>query len=506
MIHPQYVILIPLVGAAAIVAAARHPNVRETITLVTACSLILAVLSYVPLVLAPGFWIETWPHAVFEPFEMVSGLPVAFHVEPLGLCFALIASILWLINSLYAIGYVRANRLRMQTRFYTWIALSIFSVMGVAFAGNFLTLFIFYECLTLATFPLVAHSGTPGAIAAARTYLGTLVLTSSSFLLIALIGTYTLAGDVAFVPQGVMADYVHLGRSEATLVLGLFIFAVLGINKAALMPFHRWLPGAMVAPTPVSALLHAVAVVKTGVFSILKISLYLFGPELLLSRGFTDWLVYLACFTTLSASLVALFQDNLKRRLAYSTIGQLAYIVLATALLARWSVMAAVLHMVAHALGKITLFFVVGAIYTKTRKTEVSQLNGIGRTMPWTMIAFGFGALGMIGLPPTFGFISKWYLLSGAIAAGSWLVVWVLIISTLLNAAYFLPILYRAFFLAPESVSRPLARVHWDKNEEAPRTMLIAIGLTSGLNILLFFVPGVVVTLAEQLSRGVFLP
>lgn len=506
MIHPLIIIMIPLLGAIGILLSIQHPNIRETITIFTASVLIIAVLGYLPPVFQVDFWAAQWPHAVFEPFEMVSGLPIAFQVEPLGVTFALLASVLWLVNSLYAISYVRANHLRMQTRFYVWFALSIASVMGVAFSGNFLTLFIFYECLTLATFPLVAHSGTPGAISAARTYLGMLVLTSSLFLLIALIGTYTVTGQVAFVPHGIITEYGNTGAREAAVVFILFVFMVLGINKSALMPLHRWLPGAMVAPTPVSALLHAVAVVKTGVFSILKVTLFIFGSEFLLKKGFADWLVYLACFTTLCASLIALFQDNLKRRLAYSTISQLAYIIIATALLSQVSIMAAVLHMVAHAIGKITLFFVAGAIYTTTHKTEVSQLNGIGRKMPWTMVAFAIGALSMIGLPPTFGFISKWYLISGAVSAESWLVVAVLVISTGLNAAYFLPIVYRAFFLPPTADVRVQSRIYWHEKGEAPLFMMVAIGATTVFNVLLFLFPGYVVILAGQLAKGVFLP
>ena len=264
-----------------------------------------------------------------------------------------------------------------------------------------------------------------------------------------------------------------------------------GIGKAALMPFHRWLPSAMVAPTPVSALLHAVAVVKAGVFCVVKVLVYVFGLVALASL--TDWLVALAGFTILAASVVALRADNLKRRLAYSTVSQLSYVVLAVALLAPLSVVGAVFHIAAHALGKITLFFAAGSIYTAAHKTEISQLDGIGRRMPWTMGAFAIGALSMIGLPPAAGFVSKWYMLSGAMAGAHWLAVAVIVGSTLLNAGYFLPILHRAFFRPPtaEDLSHP--------HGEAPLPMVIALCLTAAGTVALFFLPDVPLALAQQL-------
>ena len=263
-----------------------------------------------------------------------------------------------------------------------------------------------------------------------------------------------------------------------------------GIGKAALMPFHRWLPAAMVAPTPVSALLHAVAVVKAGVFSVVKVIVYIFGIDTLARAGITDWLMGVAGFTIVAASVVALKSDNLKRRLAYSTVSQLSYVVLAAALLAPLSIVGAVLHIAAHALGKITLFFAAGAIYTAAHKTEVSQLDGIGRRMPWTMAAFAIGALSMIGLPPAAGFISKWYMLSGAMAGSHWVAAAVIVGSTLLNAGYFLPIVYRAFFLAPEAGHAA--------HGEAPWPMVIALTATAIGTVLLFFLPDVPLALARQ--------
>jgi multicomponent Na+:H+ antiporter subunit D len=295
-----------------------------------------------------------------------------------------------------------------------------------------------------------------------------------------------VASTTDFRVGGILAG--HLAGPGLIGLLALFMF---GIGKAALMPFHRWLPAAMVAPTPVSALLHAVAVVKAGVFTVVKILVYVFGIGTL--AGATDWLIGVAGFTILAASVVALRADNLKRRLAYSTVSQLSYVVMAAALLAPLSVLGAVFHIAAHALGKITLFFAAGSIYTAAHKTEISQLDGIGRRMPWTMAAFAIGALSMIGLPPAAGFVSKWYMLSGAMAGAHWLAVAVIVGSTLLNAGYFLPILHRAFFRAPsaEDAAHP--------HGEAPLPMVIALTLTAAGTVALFFLPDVPLALAQQL-------
>jgi len=266
-----------------------------------------------------------------------------------------------------------------------------------------------------------------------------------------------------------------------------------GIGKAALMPIHRWLPAAMVAPTPVSALLHAVAVVKAGVFSVVKIVTYIFSPALLFEILEVNVLLYIAGFTIIVASIIALQADNLKRRLAYSTISQLSYVILATALLVPISIMGAALHILAHAFGKITLFFAAGSIYTATKKTTISELDGIGKAMPWTMGAFAIAALSMIGVPPTAGFLSKWYILQGAFTVESWFAVSVIVISTLLNAGYFMPIIYAAFFKKPA-----------DGNDlsynEAPLAIVIALTLTAVITILLFFFPDTPLQLLEQLS------
>ncbi len=473
---------LPLAGAAGIVAARLRPNLREATTLWCACALFGCVALLVPLVLAGG-------RPELRGFEAMPGLAIVFRVEPLGMLFACLASSLWIVNSVYSIGYMRGNQEQHQTRFYVCFALALFSVMGIAFSANVFTLFIFYELLTLVTYPLVTHHGSTEARNGGRVYVGLLLGTSILFLVPALVYTWHLAGSTDFRPGGIMPAGVSAGALLALLVLYMF-----GIGKAALMPFHRWLPAAMVAPTPVSALLHAVAVVKAGVFCVLKVAVYVFGLELL--AGSTDWLALVAGFTIIAASVVALNADNLKRRLAYSTVSQLSYVVLAVAVLAPLSVVGAVLHIAAHALGKITLFFAAGAIYTASHKTEVSQLDGIGRRMPWTMTAFAIGALSMIGLPPAAGFVSKWFMLSGAMAASHWLAVAVIMASTLLNAAYFLPIVHRAFFRAP--APGDAGAVHG----EAPLPMVLALSITAGGTLAMFFWPDVPLALARQMLGG----
>lgn len=488
MLAPEQAILaalvVPLVGALLIALAGRMPNLREGITLVTAALLLSCVLSLLPAVLAGE-------RPSISLFTLLPGLDVAFTVEPLGMLFALIAAGLWIVNSLYSIGYMRGNNEAKQTRFYVCFALALAATMGIALAGNLFTLFIFYEVLTLVTYPLVTHHGTDVARKGGRVYLGLLMGTSIVFLLPALIYIWHLTGTTDFTAGGILAG--KLGHAE---MAGLLALCMFGIGKAALMPVHRWLPAAMVAPTPVSALLHAVAVVKAGVFSVVKVIVYIFGIDNLAQAGIggaADWLVVVAGFTIIAASIVALNADNLKRRLAYSTVSQLSYVVMAVAVLAPLSVIGAALHIAAHAVAKITLFFAAGAIYTAAHKTEVSQLDGIGRRMPWTMAAFTIGALSMIGLPPAVGFISKWYMLSGAMAAQHWLAVTVIAASTLLNAGYFLPIIYRAFFVAPAHDA------HAHAHGEAPLPMVIALTLTAAATVALFFLPDVPLSLARQL-------
>jgi multicomponent Na+:H+ antiporter subunit D len=466
-------VFIPAAAAALVAALRRRPNLREAVSLAAAALTFAVMVLFIPEILQGGR-----PRLVLG--EMMPGLELVLELEPLGLLFALIASGLWLVSGVYSIGYMRGNAEEHQTRFYVCFALAIASAIGVALAGNLLTLYLFYEALTLITWPLVTHHGDDEARRGGRTYLGLLLASSLLFLLPAMAATWWIAGTLDFSPGGILQGKVSGGA--AAVLLALYAF---GIGKAALMPIHRWLPAAMVAPTPVSALLHAVAVVKAGVFSIVKVVVYVFGLDF--GADAFAWLPWVAGFTVLAASVVALRSDNLKRRLAYSTVSQLSYVVLAASILTPLSLAAAALHIAAHAFGKITLFFAAGAVYTAAHKTEVSQLDGVGRRMPWTFAAFGVGALSMIGLPPAGGFVSKWYLVSGALEAGHWLALGVIVASTLLNAGYFLPIVYRAFF----------REANGEAHGEAPVSMVLALVATAALTIAMFFWADVPLALAR---------
>ena len=384
-----FCVALPLVAAAPIAALGRSPNLREALTLATAAALFLSVATLVPAVAA-----GERPAAVL--LTMLPGLAIAFRVEPLGMTFAMIASFLWFVTSLYSVGYMRGHGEKRQSRFYAYFAIALGSTMGVALAGNMLTLFVFYEILTLSTFPLVTHHGTDKARRAGRVYLGILLGTSIGLQLLAVIWTWREAGTLDFTAGGILG-----GRADDATVAILLVLYVFGIGKAAVMPFHRWLPAAMVAPTPVSALLHAVAVVKAGVFTVLKVAIYIFGIDTLAGTVTSDWLAYAAAATILIASLVAMTKDNLKARLAYSTISQLSYVVLGALLASGIGAVGGAMHIAMHAFGKITLFFCAGAILVASHKTEVSQMRGLGRAMPITFTAFLVASLSIIGLPPT---------------------------------------------------------------------------------------------------------
>jgi multicomponent Na+:H+ antiporter subunit D len=497
-LSPILAIAVPLIGAFLIAFAGQWPNLREATTLVTAVVLLWVVGNLQNFVEA-----SPTPGGAETLVEVVPGMPLAFHIEPLGMIYALIASSLWILNSIYSIGYMRGNNEKHQTRFYVCFALSIASVMGIAFSANMFTLFVFYEALSLATFPLVTHKGSPEALRSGRVYLGILMGTSVCLMLPAMVATWVYTGTLDFTQGGVFAQPLAEGVLSPALFGLIFAMYMYGVGKAALMPAHRWLPAAMVAPTPVSALLHAVAVVKAGVFSVVKISVYIIGVDQLRLYDQGGWLIYVAGGSIVIASFIALFQDNLKRRLAYSTVSQLSYITLGAALLFPISVRAAALHIAAHAFGKITLFFAAGSIYTAAHKTNVSELDGIGRKMPWTMGAFTIGTLSMIGLPPTAGFISKWYLMNGAWTAQSKFAIAVLFASTLLNAAYFLPIVYRAFFRKPpDHHDHGHDHGHHDHHDhgEAPLPIVIALTCTAAATLVMFVHPDLFAGYAQMLA------
>jgi multicomponent Na+:H+ antiporter subunit D len=485
-------LLTPLCGAAGILLLRNKANLREAVSLFAAAILFGLILMLLPVAV-------NGDQFALQLFEFLPGIGFAFHVEPLGVAFALVISFLWFITVLYAIGYMRAHGEENQTRFYVFFALAIAATIGGAFAANLLTLYFFYEALTLATYPLVTHGGKDSDRAGGRTYLAILLGTSLIFLLIAMAWTYTLTGTLTFVQGGVFAaaDGLVPGLSPALLAL-LFALFLFGTGKAALMPFHLWLPAAMVAPTPVSALLHAVAVVKLGVFAILKITVYIFGINALTQFDAASTMQYVAAATLLIAAVLALREDNLKRRLAYSTISQLAYIVLAATLANQLSLVAGGMHIAAHAFAKITLFFCAGTILVSLHKTAVSELRGIGRRMPITLTAWIVASLCVIGLPLTGGFWSKWYLAYGAWDAGEPVMMVVVLLGSLLAVGYLLPPVIRAFESDPTvAVAAPTeVRVI-----EAPLWSLVALSITAAMTVVLFFTAQPVFRFLEAFVR-----
>ncbi|NPV26237.1 MAG: monovalent cation/H+ antiporter subunit D family protein [Firmicutes bacterium] len=522
--RPIYAVLVSLGAVALIGVSSKRPNLREFWTLIAAVLKFSIVVSMLPIILQ-GKIIE------YFLLTVVPGLEVKFRVDALSMIFALIATGLWIVASVYSIGYMRSLNEHAQTRFYMFFAVALLAATGIAFSGNLFTMFIFYEILTLSTYPLVAHQQTREATEGAQKYLAYLLGTSILFLLPAIFLTYYYAGSLEFSNHGILVN--HVPNVMVGIILVLFIA---GLAKTALMPLHSWLPAAMVAPTPVSALLHAVAVVKAGAFAVIRVVLYVFGVDLLKNLGLGVILAYFASFTIIVASIVALRQDRLKLRLAYSTISQLAYVVLGVALLTPSSIVGSILHIVVHAFGKITLFLAAGAIYVATKKVYVSELDGIGRKMPLTMGAFAVAAISMIGIPPLGGFISKWYLSLGALEAQQLLVIVVLLISSLLNAGYFLPIIYAAFFkeaLPTENqqqdqlstvreLPKPiLTAAHLGivatqpdsfrqasvfskiRANEAPLLMVIPLLITAGAVIVLFFWPSLFLTLARMVVAAV---
>lgn len=475
------IMLLPLLAAVFIhLAGDRRPNLREAVTLLTAAIVFILLLP-----LAESVMQGERPEWVLA--EWLPGMPVAFRLEPLGMLFALVAGFLWIITSIYSIGYMRGHHEQNQTRFYICFALAITFAMGVAFSANLLTLFIFYELLTLSTYPLVAHAGTDKAKRGARMYLGMLLGTSICFLLLAILWTWQLTGTLDFVPGGILDGTA----STATLSILLLLF-FFGVGKAALMPFHGWLPAAMVAPTPVSALLHAVAVVKAGVFTLMKVAVYIFGTDLLHTLPATEFLTWVAAATILLSSLIAMTKDNLKARLAYSTIGQLAYVTLGALLATSSSIIGGSMHIAMHAFGKITLFFCAGAIMVATHKSAVSQMRGIGWAMPVTMAGFFIGSLSIIGVPFGGGTWSKWYLAMGTLENDELALLAVLMISSLLSIAYLLVIPVRAFFSEP-ATDEPL--------HDAPVACRIAIAITALGCLALFLFPGPLLQLTSMIGK-----
>ena len=377
--------------------------------------------------------------------ELLPNLELVLRAGPLSLFFVSLSTLLWLVTTVYAIGYLEGSPHR--SRFFGFFSLCVTATVGVALSGNLITFLLFYELLTLSTYPLLVHRGTEAARKAGQTYLRYTIF-GGALLLLGTVWLYSLTGTLEFTPRGFLGG-IDEQYHPALIIIFILLIAGLGV-KAALFPLHGWLPQAMVAPAPVSALLHAVAVVKAGAFGIVRVVYDVFGVEFASDLGVTAPLAWLAAFTIIYGSLRALYQDDLKRRLAFSTVSQVSYITLGVAIAGPIAAIGGVVHLVHQGLMKITLFFCAGNLAETLGIHKISEMNGVGRRMPWTMSAFTIGAFGMIGAPPVAGFVSKWYLGFGALDAGQGWVLVVLAGSSLLNAAYFLPVLHAAWFREPQ--------------------------------------------------------
>lgn len=490
-IKPLIAVLVSLAAVPLIMKSGNRPNLREFWSILAGVIKFSIVMSMVPAIFA-GNTIE------YTLVSFYQGIDIKFRVDALGMLFATVSSFLWIVTSFYSIGYMRANKEHAQTRYYACFAISLSSAIAVAFSANLITLFVFYEILSLATVPLVGHKETPEAQEGARKYFLYLLSLSKTFLLSGIIIVYMIAGTTDFTSHGLLSN-----APGSTLLFVTFFLFLFGFAKCGIMPVHNWLPSAMVAPTPVSALLHAVAVVKVGVFSVLRVVFHIYGIDLMSRLNIGITAAYVASFTIIVASIIALTKDNLKARLAYSTVSQLSYIILGAVLLTPSSMTGGIIHIANHAFSKITLFFCAGSIYSSAHKTEISQLTNIGKKMPWTMAAFFIASLSMIGVPPVAGFVSKWYIAIGSIEAKELPILLFLLASTILNAAYFLPITYKAFFVKDEAASQlqhDPGHGHHEDIKENPM-IVVPLVLTAIISVIIGIYPNYFLSLAQEVIR-----
>jgi multicomponent Na+:H+ antiporter subunit D len=475
-------VLAPLLGAGLVMVAGKRPNLREACSLLAAVALFGVTASLIP-------DIRAGKKLAYTLFPLLPGLSFRLRADALSMIFAVSASFLWVLTVFYSAGYMRGLKEHAQTRFSACFALALFGAMGCAFADNLLTLYLFYEIVSVCTYPLVAHHQDEEGYAGGQKYLIYLTTAAKGLILPAMVVIYVLSGTLDFahnINTGILPANMHHG-----LVTALYVCCLLGFAKNGVMPLHSWLPSAMVAPTPVSALLHAVAVVKVGVFSTVRVMLYVFGVDTMDALNLGLPTAYFVSITILVGSVVALSKDNLKARLAYSTVSQLSYVILGVALLKPAGIEGGLVHIANHAFSKITLFFCAGAIYVATHKKNISEMSGLGRAMPFTFGAFAIAALSMIGVPPVAGFISKWYLLLGALNAGSIGILVVLLVSTLLNVAYFAPVVYQAFFGKPAAAD---AHHHY---AEAHPAMVIPLTITAAISVVIGLYPSFFMRFAQ---------
>lgn len=500
-------VMIPLVGSFVVMTLKNHPNLREFTSFSAALLLLSIVLSFIPA-------IKAGDTLIYPIFDILPGLSVTLRADGFSMIFAMVASSLWTIAVFYSMGYMRGHHEEKQTRFNACFALAIFGAIGVALSDNLFTLYLFYEIVSVCTYPLVAHHQDKEAYNGARKYIIYLTTTAKLMLLPMLILIYVLVGNLDFPhdmfsgivvnakeqfslggnPLEIGANLLAAADGKAWIVVMLYVFCILGFAKNGVMPLHHWLPGAMVAPTPVSALLHAVAVVKVGVFCTTRTMLYVFGVDTMQALNLGIPTAYFVGFTIIMASVIALSKDNLKARLAYSTVSQLSYIILGVALLTPHGIDGGLIHIVNHAFSKITLFFCAGAIMVAAHKKDISQMGGLGRTMPFTFGAFAVASLSMIGAPPVAGFVTKWYLLVGSMEAHQIGILLILIGSTVLNVGYFAPITYHAFF-----GQRPQGEGETGI-KEAPLSMLVPILIAATISVIIGIYPNFMMQFVQAVT------
>jgi multicomponent Na+:H+ antiporter subunit D len=477
-------LLAPLIGAGLVMATGKRPNLRESCSFGAAAVLFALVASLIPTILEGGRF-------QFTIFQLLPGLSIALRADALSMVFAVSASFLWVVTVFYSAGYMRGLHEHEQTRFNTCFALALFGAVGCAMSDNLLTLYLFYEIVSICTYPLVAHHQDEESYAGARKYISYLTATAKGLVLPAMAVIYALTGTLDFATN--ISTGILPVETNRWVVTALYACCILGFAKNGIMPFHNWLPSAMVAPTPVSALLHAVAVVKVGVFSTVRVMLYVFGVNTMDALNLGLPTAYFVSITIILGSIIALSKDNLKARLAYSTVSQLSYVILGVALLTPAGIQGGVIHIANHAFSKITLFFCAGAIYVATHKKNISEMSGLGRVMPFTFGAFALASLSMIGAPPVAGFVTKWYLLNGAVDAKSIAIVIVLLSSTLLNAAYFAPIVYQGFFGKQSShdAEHPYGEAH--------PSMVVPLTITAVISVLIGLFPSFFMNFVQKL-------
>lgn len=425
---------------------------------------------------------------ISSPHPMVS---FAFKLDEMGVLFTLLVSLLWIFTSFYAFGYMEGTD--HARRFYGFFIIALGVTLGIGFSANLVTLYMFYEILTFVTYPLVIHTGTPEAVRAGKMYLiyslfGAGLAFTAMFLLSPALETYS------FIPHGqVILGLVSNGYLQKVFILMFIGFGV----KAAIFPLHAWLLGAMAAPTPVSALLHAVAVVKSGIFALTRVIFYIFGYEIVKQINVIYYLGILIAIMIVAGSLLAIGEKNLKRRLAYSTIAQLGYIMMGLILLTENSIRGGLLHIVNHAFIKITLFFCIGTIIHMTGKTTLAEIEGLGRRMPITMTCFTVSAFSLMGIPPLNGFISKSHLVIGALDGNFIIYAVILIGGSFLTAAYLLPIMITGLLKKPSEITNE------QDSLDPPKVMLVPMVILTVINFILGIFPNIILGMINGIVASI---